>query len=235
MRHIASSFLTVLLLAVPVWAAPPAPNLSVDVAAPAAVPNVYASASYSVTVANIGNRDAAVVQLTIQLPKTGTSPQVYVMGTLGSFDGRCTIGVAGTAAGTRLTCSLGTVARNSSTVVAFNLALPEKTGDLLITASATTTTSPETNPANNADTLIPPLHYNTHAISIGATYTNQHCTGTGLTAYFECTLFPGSTTSHPSQFFGGPFGGTLAVPGEPDYDGAWALSGQTLTFSYHQI
>ena len=35
--------------------------------------------------------------------KTGTSPQVYILGNLGSYDGRCVV------SGTRLVCSLGTI------------------------------------------------------------------------------------------------------------------------------
>ena len=225
-----------MLAASPALAAPPAPNLSVNISAPVSAPNVYAYAVYTVNVANIGNRDADGVNLTIQLPKTNTSPQVYTMGTLGAFDGRCALGGAvGTAAGTKLVCTLGTVRKSRSTDVTFNMALPEKTGALVIDATATTTTTPETNPANNSASRTAILNYYTHTINTAATYTNQHCTGTGLTAFFECTLFPGSLTSHPSQFSGGPAGGTITLPGQPDYDGVWALAGQTLTFSYRQI
>jgi hypothetical protein len=214
----------------------PQPNLSVSIQGPGTTPNVYASASYAVDVANSGNRDAAGVQLTIQLPKTGTSPQVYIMGNLGAYDGRCAPGGApGTVAGTKLVCNLGTIRKGRSTSVSFNLALPEKTGALTIDAGATTLTLPETDPGNNSDSHVAALGYYAHGISTGTTYDVDHCTGTGLTAYFECTKFPGSISTHPTEFSGGPSSGTLSIPGEPDYDGTWSLSGPTLTLTYRQI
>ena len=231
MRIAVLSALSILALASPALAA--APNLSVTLPQPAPTPSVYGSATYTVNVANIGNQDAAGVQLTIQLPKTGTSPQVYIMGNLGTFDGRCALGGAsGTVAGTKLVCNLGTVKRNKNTNVAFNLALPEKTGSLVIDASATTTTPGDPNPMNDLASLNAALVYYTWAIDTSPTtiYTASHCTGTGLTAYFECTKFPSSITSHQQQFVGGPASGTITIPGQPSYGGTWAVAGDTLTF-----
>ena len=223
----------VVLLAAGTAAAAPQPDLRVTYSPPP-TPAVYASASYGVTVANIGTKDAQGVSLTIQLPATATSPQVYVMGTLGTFDSRCVRGGAnGTAAGTRLVCTLGLVKKNTSKTVALNLALPEKTGALTFSSTATTTTSPENNPANNTNVVhTAALTYYLNAITPDVNYSNSHCTGTTLTAYFECTLFSSSITAHTSVF---QTGGTIIIPGQPAYGGSWLVAGDTLTFDYVEI
>jgi len=224
--------LTLLLCAWPALAAPPAPDLSVALQPPGPT-QVYAPATYGVTVSNIGRRDAASVSLTIQLPTTGTSPQVYIMGTLGARDSRCSGGTNnGTAAGTRLVCSLGNLRRSTSTQVSFDIELPEKTGALTFVATASTTTTPETNPGNNTATHDASLTYYANSVFLDQDATNDHCTGTGLTAYFECTKFPGSISQHLTQFHGGPTSGTLSFPGNPGYGGTWDLNGPVLTFSY---
>ncbi len=229
--------LALLLAASPAWAAP-APDLQITYQPPATTA-VYASGSYGVTVANVGQRDAAGVQLTIQLPATATSPQTYVMGTLGAFDPRCALGgPPGTAAGTKLVCSLGTVRKNRSTVVTFAIALPEKTGPLLFSSTATTTTSVENNPGNNTNVAhTATLSYVANTIAVDAqqqtlAYTNKHCTGTSLTAYFECTRFPSSISSHATTF---SFDGTLSIVGEPGYTGYWSQNGVSLTLDYVEI
>lgn len=213
------------------------PNLSVSVSPPAPTASVYANGIYGVTVANIGNRDAAGVVLTIQLPQTGTSPQVYIMGNLISYTTpACALGGAsGTAAGTRLVCTLGTVKRNKSSSVSFTIQLPEKTGALAITASATTTTLPENNPLNNSATVNASLNYYANAVPLDVDVENEHCTGTGLTAWFECTKFPSSISSHLTQFHDDGAGNrTITFPTEPGYTGTWSLSGANLTFSYFE-
>ena len=206
------------------------PNLAVSVSPPAPA-NVYANGTYGVTVANIGNKDAASVVLTIQLPQTGTSPQTYIMGNLVSYTvPACALGgAAGTAAGTRLVCTLGTVAKGSATSVSFTIQLPEKTGALNFVASATTTTQPETDALNNSVPFTANLNYYTNAVPLDVDVENEHCTGTGLTAWFECTKFPGSIASHLTQFHGN---GTLTFPTEPGYGGTWSASGNALTFTY---
>lgn len=194
------------------------PNLRVTMVTPAVL--VDHVGHYSVRVANIGTANAASVRLTIALPRTHTSPQVYILGTLGARDGRCTL------AGTSLTCNLLTVARNGGyTDVAFDLTLPYSTAPLAITASATTTTPNEQNPANNQVTITPaptPI-----ATQLAGDYTGvaRHCTGTGLTSFFECELFPSSIAG---------FGVTLAndgsagITGEPTVDGSWYFTSPDL-------
>ena len=218
--------------------AAPAPNLSVSYAPPA-LTSVYSPGTYGVTVANIGSRDAAGVELSIQLPATKTSPQVFVTGNLlPGYTPTCALGGAsGTAGGTKLICNLGIVKKYKSKTVMFTIELPEKTGALTFTSSATTTTSPETDPANNINIVrIATLDYYENSFSFDgngeAAYVNRHCTGTGLTAYFECAKFPSSISSHPAVFHDD---GTISIPSYPDYTGSWSIHGDTLAFDYVYI
>ncbi|MCK6550471.1 DUF11 domain-containing protein [Myxococcota bacterium] len=189
-----------------------AADLSVALTPPAGV-HVYDLGRYDVSVSNVGNRDATAVSLTIQLPTTNTSPQVYVMGTLGAKSAACA------QSGTRLVCSLGTVRRNRSTAVFFELALPQASTALTVSASATTTAQ-ETNLANNAasvavDPVNDPLTITPPRAAIA-----RHCTGTGLTSFYECTLFPSSISQFDLVF---EAGAVLTFPGQdPAYTGSWS-------------
>ncbi len=187
------------------------PNLNVTMATPSV--QVDHVGHYTVRVANIGTANAASVRLTIALPRTHTSPQVYILGTLGARDGRCTL------AGTSLTCNLATVGRNGGfTDVAFDLSLPYSTAPLAITASATTTTQIEQNPNNNQITITPtptPI-----ATQLAGAYSaiNRHCTGTALTSFFECELFPSSISGFATTLAAN---GNVAITDEPTMDGSW--------------
>ena len=168
---------------------------------------------YTVRVANIGTANAAGVRLTIALPRTHTSPQVYILGTLGARDGRCTL------AGTSLTCNLLTVARNGGfTDVAFDLSLPYSTAPLAITATATTTTQNEQNPGNNQVAITPAPTTIATQMTGGYTATNRHCTGTGLTSFFECELFPSSIAGFSTTL---AVDQSVSITGEPTIDGSW--------------
>lgn len=200
---------------------------------------VYSPGAYGVRVANIGNADAVGVELTIEFPKTNTSPQVYIMGNLQPGYGTlCQLGgPSGTVGGTRLICNLGLVKRNKQKTVSFSVVLPEKTGTLMFASTATTQTTPETNPANN--TNIPyaaTLDYYDNTITFDnlgeAAYSNGHCTGTALTAYFECTKFPSSISSFSSVFHDD---NTITIPSDTDYLGAWTIVGDTLTFNFTSV
>jgi Domain of unknown function DUF11 len=212
----------------------PKPDLSVSIIPPALTP-VYSTGTYTVEVANIGNKDAAGVQLSIQLPRTATSPQVYIMGNLISYTTPTLAlgGATGTVAGTRLVGNLGTIKKNRKKTVNFSIQLPEKTGPLLITATASTSTLPENDPDNNSATESAVLSYYPSTVPLNVDVENKHCTGTGLTAYFECTKFPSSITSHITQFHDNGAGlRTISFPTEPGYTGTWNLTGGVLTFSY---
>lgn len=184
---------------------------------------VYDVTSFDITVANIGNKSASNVIVTIQLPATHTSPQVYVMGTLSPLDPRCT------RSGTVLTCNLGTVARNTSTIIGVDIELPQAEEPLDITASATTT-SLENSTLNNAATAEAQLLNYDVTVAVGDIATNRHCTGQGLTSFFECLLFPSSISFHDVEFLSG---GEIAIPNEPDYGGSWSQpDGHTLEVTY---
>lgn len=187
------------------------PNLNVTMATPSV--QVDHVGHYTVRVANIGNANAAGVRLTIALPRTHTSPQVYILGTLGARDGRCTL------AGTSLTCLLQTVTRNGGfTDVGFDLSLPYSTAPLAITASATTTTPNEQNAANNQVTITPTPTPIATQLAGGYTATNRHCTGTGLTSFFECELFPSSIAGFATTLAAD---NSVTITGEPTVDGSW--------------
>lgn len=155
-----------------------------DVAAtitPPATNTVYSATRWYVTVSNPGNRDAAGSKVVIQLPTTNTSPQVYVMGTVSAKSSSCT------ASGTK------------TSTVYFDIALPESSGTLDFSATASTTTAG--NPTgNDTDTEVAAMFYYSPTTAGGVTVTNRHCTGTSLEAFFECELFPSSISSHSAVF-----------------------------------
>lgn len=186
------------------------PDLAVSLTPPTGV-HFFESGRYSVTVRNNGNRAAAAVTLTLRLPATHTSPTVFVLGDLGTYDSRCQL------SGTTLTCALGSIDRNVSKVVQFYIALPQSSAPLTFTASASTTTS-ESNLTNNSLThTASPLAY---PIAIASTVpaVNRHCTGTGLTSFFECELFPSSLSSHSTILNADH---TISIPDAPGYGGTW--------------
>ena len=205
--------LPILLASAPAMAAA-LPNLGVTVTPPASIV-VDTTARYTINVVNTGNRNATSTTLTIQLPRTGTSPQVYIMGTLGARDGRCAL------SGQTLTCALGSIVKlGGSTSVFFDLALPYKTGPLTITASVSNT-SGESNPANNSLSYTPvPALFST-PIPTTAPYNvrDDHCTGTGLTSYFECALFPSAIAGFDSVL---ETDHTVTVVGQPGTTGTWS-------------
>lgn len=207
-------------------AAPALAASDLRVTIPAPAPQlVYSPTSYGIVVANIGNQSASNVSLTVNLPATHTSPQVYVMGTLSAVDARCT------RSGTKLTCALGTIAKNTSKTVTFNIALPEATEALTVSASATTTSSENSLANNAASDVAGQLNYSVD-VQDGDYALIQHCTGTGLVSFFECELFPGAISSHEHLFHGD---GTISFPDAPEYSGVWTQdSPDSLAFTYFE-
>lgn len=214
--------LPLLLLAGPAFAAS---DITVNLVPPA-TPAVYANATWSVQVSNVGNQNASNVSLTIALPKTGSSPTNTVLGILGTRSSGCSL------SGTNIVCALGTINKRASKSVFFNIALPFSASPIVFTASATTSSS-ENSYTNNSDTETAALTYYANPIdtsSGSATVENRHCTGTNLTSWFICTLFPSSISGHTALFYPN---GTLDFPGQdPLYTGTWSLNGSDLTFSY---
>lgn len=203
-----------------------ASDVTVSITAPAS-PAVYQSASYSVLVRNIGNQNASNVSLTIALPTTGSSPTNTVLGTLGSWSSGCS------RSGTNLVCSLGTINRNKSKSVSFTMALPYSSAPIVFVATASTT-SGENSTTNNSASHTASLTFYANPVDTSggfATVENDHCTGTNLTSWFICTLFPSSITSHTALYHAD---GSITFPGQdPLYTGAWSMpNGTTLTFDY---
>lgn len=232
MKRFAIPALLAVALAAHTVSAPPAaavsgPNLATSITAPPPT-NAYATGRYTVTVANVGNQHANNSSVTITLPLTNTSPQAYVMGILGARSANCSL------ANNRFTCNLGQVRRNRSTSVFFDIALPQSSAPIVV--SATSSTAGDTNTNNDTAQSIADVRYVNVAGYPTGLATNRHCTGQGLTAFYECTLFPSSISSHTAEFLGSGSNGTIIIPGHGTYTGAWALSGtngQHLSFQYY--
>lgn len=202
------------LVSVPALAAPAA-DLGVSISAPSGV-NVYNAATYTFTVGNTGNRNASNVTLTIQLPETNTSPQVYVMGVVNSLSAGCT------RTGTVVTCNLGTINKGTSKSSTVNITLPYSTDPIVFDASASTTTNEE-NFANNSASHTASLGLYSVAVSAPENATNRHCTGTGLSSFFECELFPSSISSFDSVLE--TDGSVTLIGADPGLSGDWTLIG----------
>lgn len=207
----------VLLAAAPALAAQQH-NLVVTVTPPAS-PVVNQFGHYVTRVTNTGNRNATAVTLTIALPPTHTSPQVYVMGNLINLDGRCSL------AGTTLTCNLGTVVRNGGfTEIPFDLKLPYSTAPLDFTYTANPIAG-DANPANNVvNATVTPATVAT-PITTDLHLQLDHCTGQGLTSWFECALFPSSISGFAADFW--LAGQTITITGQPTLGGTWSQTGGT--------
>lgn len=208
------------LVSTPAFAA--SADLSVSIPATAATP-VYEAATYTVNVDNVGNRNANAVSLTVDLPTTNTSPTIHVMGEVDGIDSACNL------VGTQLQCSLGRIRKNQSASITFDLELPEAAAPLSFTATAST--AGDSNTSNDSATYTPTLLHASTTIQNGDASLVNHCTGTGLTSFFECTLYPSSINSHPIEFHGN---GTLSFPNaSPDYTGAWEqLASDHLSMTY---
>lgn len=220
LRLIAS--LGLLCAATPAFAAS---DLRTSISGPSGT-SVYQNARYTVTVSNTGNQTANSSRVVIQLPATHTSPTVYTMGTLGSRSASCTL------SGQTLTCTLGNLRRATSASVYFDIALPENADPLSFTATASTTSS-ENSTTNNSGSLTPALANFAVSVTTPASLLNEHCTGTNLTSFFECTLFPSSLSSHETTL---EAGGVLTFVGAgPEYTGTWTqASADHLAFSYYE-
>jgi hypothetical protein len=177
---------------------------------------------FSVTVANLGSSDANPTTLTVSLLQTQTSPQTFLLGSLQSVPSGCSL------SGRTLTCALGRIRHNGpqsgrQRTVTFGYKIPVTTQALVLTASAAGTGEPAANATDNTATLSAAVNYRSIAIVPG-TKTALHCTGTTLTAYFECTKFPSSIASHQADY---QPGGTISFSAAPTYSGTWSQADPT--------
>lgn len=213
-----ASITACVLLASPAAFAVSKPDLATSITVPSGV-HVYDSGAYVFTVANVGTKNATGATMQIQLPETNTSPQVYVMGTLGAFGPSCT------RSGTVLNCTLGAIAKGTSKSVTVNIALPYASDPLVFDATVPPVVG-ETNTGNNDASAAANLLTYDVTFAAAENATNRHCTGTTLTSFFECELFPSSIASFDSvletdgsvTLVGAPagFGGNYSLP-TPDH------------------
>lgn len=210
------------LLAVSPALAAPGADLSVGISAPVGV-HVDETGRYTLTVTNSGNRSASNVTVSVALPRTHTSPQVYVLGQMGALGSGCSV------SGTTLTCALGSIGRGRAASKTFDIALPYSTAPLVFDATVSTS-SGDTNPANDTASLTAAPLTVPVAVAGPVTVTNRHCTGQALTSFYECELFPSSLSSHQATFNAD---GSISVPGEPTISGSWSQpSSDRLVFQY---
>lgn len=191
-----------------------APDLSTSISAASGV-YVYASGRYTVTVSNAGPHNASSASVVIQLPETHTSPTVHVMGVVDGKSSSCT------QSGTALTCALGSIRKGRSASVHVDLTLPESAAPLQIVATAST--SGETHTANNTATHTAALVNPLQPVGAPRTADVRLCTGTDLTSFFECELYPSSLSGFTLELAAD---GSLTVPeGGPTYGGDWGQDG----------
>jgi len=183
--------LAALALALPAQAARQA-----DVAATLSLPaafDVEVADTVTVTVDNVGRRNAQNVEVVIDLPETNTSPMVHIMGSVSNVDSACSL------TDTTLTCSLGRIRRGRSDSVTFDIALPVSEGSLDFVATASTT-STDADAGNDADSDSASMIYVDTVITGPVDVEQRHCTGVGLESFAECEYYPSSISSHLATF-----------------------------------
>jgi uncharacterized repeat protein (TIGR01451 family) len=204
------SALAALVFAVSAHAAPRAPNVSTTISAPSGV--LYgANARYTVQVSNVGNATASSVAITVQLPRTNTSPTVHVLGDLGAMHPSCT------RSGTTLQCTVTNLRAGRSASVYFDIAIPYSAAPVALSASAVT--AGDSNTGNN--TASRTLSLAAQNVSVNPTRNTfiRHCTGTNLISFFECELYPSSLMEHESVLHAD---GSITFPADPVYGGSWS-------------
>ncbi|HQU85993.1 MAG TPA: hypothetical protein PKY59_22895 [Pyrinomonadaceae bacterium] len=193
-----------------VFAAQP-PNLNVTASGPVSA-QVGSPYLYTVTVKNIGGSTASNVTVVVDLPETNTSPQKYILGTLSGVNTGCQV------VSRKLNCNLGNITKSGITQTksfTFNYAFPVTSQTIQIKATASTTTTNETNALNNVASVFPTPAYATNQLT-SATVLKTSCTGRGLTSFLECELFPSSQQSHIFEL-----NSDMTVTYQGQYIGQW--------------
>ncbi len=185
--------------------------------------------TYTVTLTNAGPTTAKGVTLSVELPLTNTSPQVYILGTVSALDPRCQV------VSNKIACALADLRKGRTHTLTFAYSAPVADKVLTLRAIGSMVTT-DIAPTNNTALFTPVLLYPVLTIPNGfgssTVVTNSHCTGTGLSAYFECALFPSSISTHVVTFLGD---GTIVIP-EPGYTGTWSQpTSSTLHFEYADV
>ncbi len=201
-------------------ASPPRADLQVQLQAPSSV-QISTATTYTATVKNLGPATTNV-SLVIEFPLTDTSPTVAILGTVTESDSRCSI------VSNKITCAFSGLKKNNSVTVNYLYTAPVSTKSLGMKAIASSSVT-DPNTGNNMATVVPNLVYPVRNIT-SATVLNSHCTGTNLTSYFECALFPSSISTHIATFNADQ---TITLT-EPGYAGTWSQNAAktTLFFEY---
>lgn len=200
------------------------PDLSVSIIPDSSPALANSTVGYQVKVTNSGNKKASNVSVTIDLPKTNTSPTRYLLGTA-STASPCSL------SGSTITCSISSINAGKNASVGFSYSMPVNSSSPSIVAKATV--SGDTDASDNETSYSPTLSYHSVSLSAPVTVTNSHCTGQNLIAYFECTLFPSSISSHQIRLESdGSI--TFLNSGTDGYTGGWQRSsdGKQLSFQY---
>ena len=175
---------------------------------------VYDEARIEVQVDNFGTRSAQDVELHIYLPQTNTSPTVHVLGDVGAMDSRCSL------SDTTVVCQLGKIRKNRSKTAWVDLGMVWSSEDIVVDTAVATSTR-ESDARNNEDSAVATVAYVDEVLTGPVDVDNWHCTGSDLTAFYECTLYPSSISSHAIVL---EAGGTIDFPGAAPgvYGGAWS-------------
>lgn len=218
-----SGFALSLSMASIAMAAAPSADVGVQLQGPS-TSAISTPTTYTATVKNFGPATANNINLVLEFPLTNTSPTVHILGTVTESDTRCSI-TANT-----ITCTLGSLKKNKTTTVSYSYTAPVATKSLEMKAIVSSSVS-DTNTGNNTATFTPVLTYPTRALT-SANVLNSHCTGTNLTSYFECALYPSSISSHVTTL-----NADLSIGfSEPGYTGNWSQNPAktTLFFEYFE-
>lgn len=209
-----------------VFAAPPAPNLEVMTWQGNTTPLVESPYQFTSRVKNIGNQTASGVTMTVEFPLTNTSPTRYILGKLTGIQasgGTCSV------VSNKIVCNFGNIGQNQVKYVRFTFEFQVATIVPTITSTVSSTSGNENNPANNSRSFTPVPRYPDNIISSG-TYVVTTCTGTNLTSFYECELFPSSQQSFEMDL---NLGGTITIPQAPGYTGLWDQTGQPTNKTLH--
>jgi uncharacterized repeat protein (TIGR01451 family) len=221
---IALLFVCTIIVSSSALAQPAPPDLQVQMQGPTAA-MVRSPYLYTVNVKNTGKTNAANVTVVVDFPLTNTSPTVYILGNLSGINTGCQV------VSRKLNCNLGTINKNKTKSFTFNFTYPVTTKPLELKATASTTTPGEVNLVNNQFTLTQPVSYATNQLT-SATVLVSLCTGTNLTSYFECELFPSSIQSFTMTLNSDS---TITIPNYAGYTGNWdqltSPQNQTLHFT----
>ncbi len=209
-----------LLSATAALAAAPRADLQVQLTAPVSV-QISTATTYTATVKNLGPATTNA-SLVIEFPLTNTSPTVAILGTVTESESACSI------ASNKITCSVSNLKKNKTATFSYSYTAPVSTKTLQMKAIASSSVT-DSNTGNNTATVTPNLTYPVRSIT-AATVDNSHCSGTNLTSYFECLLFPSSILSHETTL-NADF--TIGFT-EPGYTGTWSQNAAktTLFFEY---